>query len=112
MTGMTALRCTRRTRTNVSSAPVLWLLLMGAACSKKEAPQLQPAVAPSVPAPLLAQLKPGGRMVIPVDADHGRQKLLLIEKKADGSTTHTVVLQVSFVPLTGPGVKESAPARK
>src|SRR5678815_1042672 len=51
MTGMTALRCTRRTRTNVSSAPVLWLLLMGAACSKKEAPQLQPAVAPSVPAP-------------------------------------------------------------
>lgn len=70
------------------------------------------AAAPSVPAPLLAQLKPGGRMVIPVDTDHGRQKLLLIEKKADGSTTRTVVLQVSFVPLTGPGVKESAPARK
>jgi len=70
------------------------------------------AAAPSVPAPLLAQLKPGGRMVIPVDTDHGRQKLLLIDKKADGSTTHTVVLQVSFVPLTGPGVKESAPARK
>ena len=70
------------------------------------------AGAPFVPAPLLAQLKPGGRMVIPVDTVHGRQNLLLIEKKADGSTTRTVVLQVSFVPLTGPGVKENAPARK
>ena len=65
------------------------------------------AGAPSVPAPLLAQLKPGGRMVIPVDTIHNRQNLTLIEKKADGSTTRTVVLQVSFVPLTGPGVKES-----
>ena len=70
------------------------------------------AAAPLVPMPLLAQLKPGGRMVIPVDTVHGRQNLLLIEKKPDGSTTRTVVLQVSFVPLTGPGVKESAPARK
>ncbi len=70
------------------------------------------AAAPLVPMPLLAQLKPGGRMVIPVDTVHGRQNLLLIEKKPDGSTTRTVVLQVSFVPLTGPGVKETTSPRK
>jgi hypothetical protein len=71
MTGMTALRCTRRTRTNVSSAPVLWLLLMGAACSKKEAPQLQPAVAPSVPAPAPVVVRDGAADVVDAARDAG-----------------------------------------
>ena len=71
MTGMTALRCTRRTRTNVSSAPVLWLLLMGAACSKKEAPQLQPAVAPSVPAPAPVVVRDAAADVVDAARDAG-----------------------------------------
>jgi protein-L-isoaspartate(D-aspartate) O-methyltransferase len=64
------------------------------------------AAAPLVPAPLVAQLKPGGRMVIPVEAGLGGQELLLLEKQADGTTTRRVVLSVRFVPLTGPGVQQ------
>jgi len=64
------------------------------------------AAAPYVPAPLVEQLKPGGRMVIPVEGRFGQQELLLIEKLADGTTTRKVVLPVRFVPLTGSGVRE------
>ena len=67
------------------------------------------AAAPEVPAPLLQQLKPGGRMVIPVDRHPGGQDLLLIEKSADGSIRKRAVIPVRFVPLTGPGVG-AAPA--
>jgi protein-L-isoaspartate(D-aspartate) O-methyltransferase len=64
------------------------------------------AAAPFVPAPLVAQLKAGGKMVVPVGVRPGHQELLLIEKQLDGSTTRRVVLPVRFVPLTGPGVRE------
>jgi len=64
------------------------------------------AGAPHVPEPLVAQLKPGGRMVIPVDAGAFGQDLVLIRKSADGSVSRTVVLPVRFVPLTGPGVRD------
>lgn len=56
------------------------------------------AGADHVPPPLLAQLKPGGRMVIPVG--RGDQELLLIEKRADGTVRRRSVLPVSFVPFT------------
>lgn len=56
------------------------------------------AGATDVPPPLVAQLKPGGRMVIPVGA--GDQDLLLIEKRADGSVRRRSILPVSFVPFT------------
>jgi protein-L-isoaspartate(D-aspartate) O-methyltransferase len=58
------------------------------------------AAAPDhVPQPLVNQLAPNGRMVIPVG--HGSQELLLIEKSADGSVRHTNITAVSFVPMTG-----------
>jgi protein-L-isoaspartate(D-aspartate) O-methyltransferase len=60
------------------------------------------AAAPEVPAALLEQLRPGGRMVIPVGRPHGIQELVLIEKAVDGVITRRVVLQVAFVPLTHP----------
>ena len=69
------------------------------------------AGAPHVPEPLVAQLKPGGRMVIPVDAGAFGQDLLLIRKHADGTVSRTVVLPVRFVPLTGPGVRGARGAR-
>lgn len=53
-----------------------------------------------VPQPLLDQLKPGGRMVIPVGAQAGGQDLLLITKEADGRTITRRKLPVRFVPLT------------
>jgi protein-L-isoaspartate(D-aspartate) O-methyltransferase len=69
------------------------------------------AGAPHVPEPLVAQLKPGGRMVIPVDAGAFGQDLLLIRKNADGTVSRSVVLPVRFVPLTGPGVRDGARKR-
>ena len=58
------------------------------------------AAARQVPQPLIDQLKPGGRLVIPVGAQSGVQTLYVIEKRADGSTTRRAVLAVQFVPLT------------
>lgn len=52
-----------------------------------------------VPPPLLEQLAPGGRLVIPVGAKE--QDLVVIEKAEDGKTTTRSVLPVRFVPLTG-----------
>ena len=58
------------------------------------------AGAEEVPQPLLDQLKPGGRMVIPVGPVQAIQELVLIEKNADGSTTRRNVIPVRFVPFT------------
>jgi protein-L-isoaspartate(D-aspartate) O-methyltransferase len=57
------------------------------------------AAPPSVPEPLLAQLKPGGRMVLPVGTIW--QELLVLTKKPDGSIETRKVLPVRFVPMTG-----------
>jgi protein-L-isoaspartate(D-aspartate) O-methyltransferase len=58
------------------------------------------AAAPSIPQPLVDQLKSGGRLVIPVGGQWGVQELLVIEKKADGTTTTRRTIPVRFVPLT------------
>ena len=57
------------------------------------------AAAPFVPPALVAQLKPGGRMAIPVGADREVQYLLLVTKRADGGIEQKRVLPVRFVPL-------------
>lgn len=57
------------------------------------------AAASHVPPPLLDQLKPGGRLVIPVGDRFLTQQLILIEKHDDGALTATQVLPVRFVPL-------------
>ncbi len=57
------------------------------------------AAASHVPPPLVRQLKPGGRLVIPVGDRFLTQQLILIEKHADGTMTATQVLPVRFVPL-------------
>lgn len=54
-----------------------------------------------VPPPLIEQLKPGGRMVIPVGSWYFTQQLLLVEKAADGSLATREILPVAFVPVTG-----------
>ena len=58
------------------------------------------AGAAEVPPPLLQQLKPGGRMVIPVGPAASIQYLTLIEKQADGTIQKQRVLPVRFVPFT------------
>ncbi|MGD2083444.1 MAG: protein-L-isoaspartate(D-aspartate) O-methyltransferase [Chromatiales bacterium] len=54
-----------------------------------------------VPPPLVRQLRPGGRMVIPVGSGFLTQQLLLVTKRADGGIETRELLPVAFVPLTG-----------
>lgn len=54
-----------------------------------------------VPKPLIDQLKPGGRLVMPVGTPDGAQQLRVLEKAPDGSLATRAVLPVRFVPLTG-----------
>lgn len=62
------------------------------------------AAAPSVPPALVAQLKPGGRMVIPVGGEGTIQYLKVLTKRADGGVDERAVIPVRFVPLV-PGPK-------
>ena len=54
-----------------------------------------------IPPPLVRQLKPGGRLVIPVGPPFLTQQLMLVEKRDDGTTTTRQILPVAFVPLSG-----------
>ena len=53
-----------------------------------------------VPEPLIEQLATGGRLVLPVGPQGGRQELQVLEKNADGTVERTRVIPVRFVPLT------------
>ncbi|HET8726897.1 MAG TPA: protein-L-isoaspartate(D-aspartate) O-methyltransferase [Alphaproteobacteria bacterium] len=57
------------------------------------------AAASHVPPPLVQQLVPGGRMVVPVGGPFSTQQLMLVEKRPDGSVTTRQLLPVRFVPL-------------
>lgn len=59
------------------------------------------AAASHIPPPLIEQLKPGGRMVIPVGPVFSTQYLMLVEKRSDGTVVKKKVMAVRFVPLTG-----------
>ena len=58
------------------------------------------------PQPLIEQLKPGGRLVVPVGGQATGQELLLIEKKPDGTVARRNILAVRFVPLTDKSGKQ------
>jgi protein-L-isoaspartate(D-aspartate) O-methyltransferase len=57
------------------------------------------AAAEHIPPPLIAQLRDGGRMIIPVGHPFFVQNLVLVEKK-DGRVTTRTLIPVRFVPLT------------
>ncbi|ROS02039.1 protein-L-isoaspartate(D-aspartate) O-methyltransferase [Sinobacterium caligoides] len=59
------------------------------------------AAVATIPPRLLAQLRPGGRMVLPLGAEHQTQQLLLVTKRQDATLCQRAVLPVRFVPLTG-----------
>ncbi|MCG7878086.1 MAG: protein-L-isoaspartate(D-aspartate) O-methyltransferase [Candidatus Thiodiazotropha taylori] len=58
------------------------------------------AAAVDVPAPLVDQLKPGARLVIPVGQPYGYQDLIVAEKSQTGEVSEKTILGVAFVPLT------------
>lgn len=54
-----------------------------------------------IPPPLVQQLKPGGRMIIPVGGQFLPQYLVLVEKSEQGKVSTRQIVPVQFVPLTG-----------
>jgi protein-L-isoaspartate(D-aspartate) O-methyltransferase len=59
------------------------------------------AAASYLPPPLLQQLTPGGRMVIPVGPPFGLQHLTVLERDSESRVKTRQILPVRFVPLTG-----------
>jgi len=57
------------------------------------------AATPEIPAPLLEQLKPGGRLIFPKGSPPAPQWLTLVEKDAQGRIRERRILPVAFVPL-------------
>ena len=57
------------------------------------------AGADAIPAALMEQLAPGGRLVMPVGDPYVDQRLALVEKDADGRTKTRYMVPVRFVPL-------------
>mgnify|MGYP003488274199 FL=1 len=57
------------------------------------------AAAEHIPQPLIDQLKPGGRMVIPVGGVYAVQDLMLITKDASSKVIKESIIPVRFVPL-------------
>ena len=59
------------------------------------------AAAGRIPEPLIEQLKPGGRMILPYGSSGSLQNLILITKDKDGNIQKKNVMPVRFVPMTG-----------
>jgi protein-L-isoaspartate(D-aspartate) O-methyltransferase len=64
-----------------------------------------------IPPPLIAQLKEGGRMVIPLAKDRFNQSVYLYVKR-DGKLAGRELKPTLFVPMTGRALREAAEARK
>jgi protein-L-isoaspartate(D-aspartate) O-methyltransferase len=64
------------------------------------------AAAGHVPPPLIEQLKPGGRIVVPIGGVYETQDLVVVTKDMDGRLRTRSVLPVTFVPMTGEVQKE------
>ncbi len=58
------------------------------------------AAAPHIPPPLIEQLKPGGKMIIPVGSPFVVQQLMWVEKDTDGELSTRALMPVRFVPFT------------
>jgi len=63
------------------------------------------AAAGRIPEPLLEQLKPGGRMILPYGSPRGFQYLVVITKDKGGKISKQNVMPVTFVPMTGEVMK-------
>ncbi|MEA1649945.1 protein-L-isoaspartate(D-aspartate) O-methyltransferase [Nitrospirillum sp. BR 11164] len=60
---------------------------------------LAACAAPAVPPALVDQLRPGGRLLLPVGPADGAQQLCLVEKGRDGQVRERPLLAVAFVPM-------------
>ncbi|HUW21000.1 MAG TPA: protein-L-isoaspartate(D-aspartate) O-methyltransferase [Sedimentisphaerales bacterium] len=70
------------------------------------------AAAGLVPPPLIEQLKPGGRMILPLGSPYGAQWLVLITKDDKGEVRSRSLIPVRFVPMTGRAMEAERPSGK
>jgi protein-L-isoaspartate(D-aspartate) O-methyltransferase len=70
------------------------------------------AAAGRIPEPLIQQLRPGGRMILPYGSRDGLQYLLLITKDRKGNLQKSTVMPVQFVPMTGEVQKPESQSNK
>jgi len=66
------------------------------------------AAATEIPDPLIEQLKPGARLVIPVGSYYGTQELMLVLKAEDGNIDTKTLLAVAFVPLVNTTIEKQS----
>ncbi|MEQ8357196.1 MAG: protein-L-isoaspartate(D-aspartate) O-methyltransferase [Kiloniellaceae bacterium] len=70
------------------------------------------AAATAIPPALVDQLKPGGRLIIPLGPPDGAvrftstQRLLRVDKAENGGLSERVILPVAFVPLVTPPAED------
>jgi protein-L-isoaspartate(D-aspartate) O-methyltransferase len=67
------------------------------------------AAAERIPPPLIEQLRPGGRMILPYETKSGFQYLVLVTKDDKGNISKRNVMPVMFVPMTGEVTKPEKP---
>jgi protein-L-isoaspartate(D-aspartate) O-methyltransferase len=65
-----------------------------------------------VPPPLIEQLKPGGRMILPLGSPYGSQWLVLITKDDKGEVRSRSLIPVRFVPMTGRAMEAKQASEK
>lgn len=70
------------------------------------------AAASHIPEALVEQLKPGGRLVIPVGLPYFHQELMVVSKNMQGETQTKSVLGVAFVPLVDARISEQQDTEK
>lgn len=70
------------------------------------------AAAGRIPEPLIEQLKPGGRMILPYGSPEGFQYLVLVTKNKEGKVSRKNVMPVRFVPMTGQVQKPEEKSKK
>jgi protein-L-isoaspartate(D-aspartate) O-methyltransferase len=63
------------------------------------------AAAGRIPEPLIEQIKPGGRMILPYGSPQGFQYLVVVTKDKEGKISKENVMPVRFVPMTGEVMK-------
>ena len=67
------------------------------------------AGAAEMPPPILAQLKPGGTLVMPIGPEWPLERLPVIRKAADGTHSRSSMGPIMFMPLTGRGQRPRNP---